>query len=192
MRRLQIDSTACILWALSVLIVPFRWLISALTAAVIHELCHILAIRLAGSTVRAVRIGFFGTVISTGPLTDLQEGFCALAGPVGSLLLAFLARRFPVLAFCALVQGVFNLLPVYPMDGGRAVLALLKRWLPESKKTDAVVWAERISVTLMGVLCVLCAVVTDLVILPLLAMISAAYRLMAGKKPCKRTRQALQ
>ena len=57
-----------------------------------------------------------------------RELLAVLAGPVGSLLLLGVHRWFPRLALCGLVQGLFNLLPVRPLDGGRA-LYLAVSWL---------------------------------------------------------------
>ena len=57
-----------------------------------------------------------------------RELLCALAGPAGSLLLAMLP--VPKLALCALIQGMFNLLPLEGLDGGRILGCILDMTLP--------------------------------------------------------------
>ena len=69
--------------------------------------------------------------IETRGLGYRQEIFCALAGP-GMSVLACLALRsdFPTCAAISLLLGLFNALPVYPLDGGRALRAGLCLFLP--------------------------------------------------------------
>ena len=118
---IYLDGSACILWALLLVTVPLPWLVSAWVAGFLHELCHLLALILTGAPVHSIRIGFRGAIIETGSLDSEKELLCAAAGPLCSLFLLLLIRHFPRLALCGAVQGIFNLLPVYPMDGGRIV-----------------------------------------------------------------------
>ena len=60
-------------------------------------------------------------------MTGLAGFVIALAGPFGGLVLLLTARWLPRLAICGLMQSVFNLLPISPLDGSRAVSAMLQR-----------------------------------------------------------------
>lgn len=107
------------------LIVPFPWLAAAWTAAFVHELCHMIALKWMGHPVAEIHIGIFGARIRTTPLPPLDELVCALAGPFGALLLLPFARWIPLVCLFGAAQSFFNLIPVYPMDGGRALRSAL-------------------------------------------------------------------
>ena len=107
--------------ALMLLLFPVRFLAGVLLAALIHELGHILAVKLADGRVLAIRLRAGGARIETAPMSPGRTAFCALAGPAAGALTFFARNSFPELALAGLVQTVFNLLPVYPLDGGRAV-----------------------------------------------------------------------
>lgn len=129
---ISVDPWGCILAAWMVLLVPLRWLFAAIFAALVHESFHILAIILSGNRILGIRIGIGGTVIETDVTNNFQELLCAMAGPAGSLLLLTLCHSFPELALCGGVQGLFNLLPVYPLDGGRVLLCFLRMVSPKN------------------------------------------------------------
>lgn len=184
-------SAAAYIWAAALLILlPLKWLVSAVIAASIHELSHLLALRLRKCRVRQIRIGIFCAEIETGPVSDLEEMLCALAGPAGSLLLTVFYRLSPEIALCALVQGLFNLLPVYPLDGGRVLRSLVRM---VSNKPDRVIkWMEIGILCALMVLSVLCVFVFHIAFpLPAAVLIMTGNALLR-KIPCKPGQQALQ
>lgn len=124
------------LGAALLLLLPLDWLLSAITAALVHEGCHLLAVRLFGGRIFVIRIGIGGCVIESGELEWIYSLFAILAGPVGSLSLLAFRRFLPKIAVCGMIQGLFNLLPVLPLDGGRILQLLLCRWIPD--KEDAI------------------------------------------------------
>ena len=138
--NLEISAVSWILGALLILVVPLNWLLAAATAAVFHELSHSAAILLLGGKIHGLKILPDGIRMETSPMTAWQEILCSLAGPAGSLFLVLLGQHTPRIALCALVQGCYNLLPVYPLDGGRALRCLLGWFLPPkaAKKVEVV------------------------------------------------------
>ena len=126
MKLLEIQATAGFYFmvALSVLMLPWNVLLSFAAAASFHELCHVIALYLCGNRVKEVRFRTLGVQIVTGQLSPGQELICAAAGPTGSLLLTLFSQQMPIVALFGLCQGIFNLLPIYPMDGGRMVRSI--------------------------------------------------------------------
>lgn len=107
--------------ALMLLLFPLRFLVGVLLAALIHELGHLLALKISGGRVLSIRLRSFGARIEAAPMSPGRTALCALAGPAAGALTIFAYKTFPELALAGLVQTVFNLLPVYPLDGGRAL-----------------------------------------------------------------------
>ena len=117
--------------ALLILLVPLRWLVGVVISVGVHELCHILAIRSFGVPIYSVQIGANGAKIQAKDMPLWQELVCTLAGPMGGIVLLLLARWLPVTALCAGFHTLYNLLPVYPQDGGRALRCGTRLLLPE-------------------------------------------------------------
>jgi len=102
----------------------------------VHELGHVIALRREGIKASApMFIPFLGALISARSLGDnaLAEARVGLAGPVlGSIgAAACLAigeaagsDLFRALAYIGFFLNLFNLLPVVPLDGGRAMAAM--------------------------------------------------------------------
>jgi Zn-dependent protease len=123
------------------------WLMGALTAimlfvsVLLHELGHsVVAVRF-GIPVPRITLFIFGGVsqIAAEPTSAAMEFWIAIAGPVVSFALAavswelraVLASVPPLLAlakYLALINfglGVFNLIPGFPLDGGRVFRAII-------------------------------------------------------------------
>ena len=124
------SALSCIYGCLALMCLPLEWIVSVAAAAAIHELSHILLLRMLDIPIFQIKVELTGAVIQTAPLLPGQEFFCAAAGPMGSFLCLVLMRRFPLLALCGLAQGLFNLRPIYPMDGGRMLRAFTQLYAP--------------------------------------------------------------
>lgn len=111
-----------------------------LLAAFCHELGHCAALWLTGSGVERLKLSFVGAeLVPRRPLSYAAELPTALAGPGVSLLCAFLAARWGFFLFAglSLALGLFNLLPIHPLDGSRALQSLCALLLPTT-------WGQRL------------------------------------------------
>lgn len=123
-----------------------------------HEFCHSLVARRFGLPMRGITLFIFGGVaeMEDEPPSPKAEFFMAVAGPLSSVVLgvAFYAAAKltesaaaavpvqAVLAYLATINWVlatFNLIPAFPLDGGRVLRAAL--W--QRKKNLR--WATRIA-----------------------------------------------
>lgn len=166
---LSLDAGVLIGLALLLLILPLRWIGAFLTAGLIHELFHLLAVRLCGGQVLRIRIGISGAKIETEPLEYHQALLCSLAGPAGGLMLIPLAGWFPRLAICAGIQSLYNLLPVYPLDGGRALRWGMRLLLPGKAGQQVCNWVENVCLCGIGLLGIYGTFALRLGLLPFLA-----------------------
>ena len=121
MGRVEADGGFFLVLALMLLLFPLRVVAGIVLAALIHECGHLIAVRLTGGRVLAIRLRAGGARIETAPMEPGKAALCALAGPAAGSLTIFAGCFFPELALAGLVQTIFNLLPIYPLDGGQVV-----------------------------------------------------------------------
>lgn len=124
-------SPAVYIWAaVLLLLLPVNFLLSIISAAAIHECCHLAALRMCRVSVYRIEIHAGGARIIAGQAAPFQDAVCALAGPIGSFLCLLPIRQFPLFALCGFLQGLYNLLPIYPLDGGRVLRCIVRFLLP--------------------------------------------------------------
>ena len=171
--------------ALMLLILPLKWVGGILLAGMVHELFHILALCVCGERIYGFTIGAFGAKIETDAIASGKEFVCSLAGPMGGISLILLSRWLPCAAICAMFQSLFNLIPVVPLDGGRAVRGLLV-WFFGFHRGERiyqmVAWGAMGLLFLGGIYIWLRI---NLGILPLIAVGILMIRLLGIKIPCK-------
>lgn len=182
---------ALFLLALMLLVFPLRWILGFLTAVSVHELGHYLAIRFCGGCIYSFQIGIWGMRMETSALSAIQEFWASLAGPICGLILMIFCRKIPEIAICAGFQSVYNLLPVYPLDGGRALRSFLCWAFPEEVGERISSIAQTVFSVILFAVVLLIAIVLKLKMVPLVLLIWVWIR-VRRKRPCKPTRKRLQ
>ncbi|HYO65218.1 MAG TPA: site-2 protease family protein [Archangium sp.] len=137
---------------------PLLWgvglVVSLFLSVLVHELAHSLYALRKGGQVSDITLMMIGGVsrITRMPEGARHEALMALAGPATSLGLGVLlllgavplsAAGAPDVSFAVaylgglnIFLGFFNLLPAFPMDGGRVLRALLTGWLGRVRATQ--------------------------------------------------------
>jgi len=114
---------------------------------VFHEFSHSIVARHYGLPIRGITLFIFGGVaeMEDEPPSAKSEFLMAVAGPIASFVLAFvfsrieaagLAASWPTpiigvsnaLAYVNAVVAIFNLVPAFPLDGGRMLRAAIWYW----------------------------------------------------------------
>lgn len=156
--RLQISVTAgfYILMAISLCLLPLKWVGSWFLAMMVHEIFHCVAVIGCGSDLRKVKLTFWGAEIVADIGSAGREVICSLAGPIGGLFLLMFRKLIPIAALCALVHSVYNLLPLAGLDGGRALYSLLHMCVQEESAEKVCDIIDRI-VRILLLIAALCA-----------------------------------
>lgn len=134
----------------------FMGIIAALLlffSVLLHELSHSLVAKSKGIKVESITLFFFGGVagITREDLEPKSEFFMAIAGPLFSFTLAVIfyglykLTLIPIidvmtlyLAQLNLILGFFNMVPAFPLDGGRAFRAVLHHFNKDLRKATKI------------------------------------------------------
>ena len=147
----RVNASFWLLVLLAAIVSPLTAVAAILTAAALHELGHLAVMRYYGVSVKRFRLTALGAELDAPALARLPYGrelIITLAGVTVNLfcavLLALLGlrtwREWPfVFAGAHLVLAAFNLLPVVPLDGARALCLALSFLLATGERITAAV-----------------------------------------------------
>ncbi|MBV9099184.1 MAG: M50 family metallopeptidase, partial [Frankiaceae bacterium] len=130
-------------------------------SVLLHELSHVVIARLLGMQVRRIVLQFLGgasEIVEENPGHPARDFMVAMAGPLCSVFLAGIGAAIapafePHTLAWLFAQGfawvnalvaAFNLLPGFPLDGGRALLSVIWRLTDDKNRAQFVAgWVGR-------------------------------------------------
>lgn len=133
------------------------WIPILFLSVLVHELAHAGAISLLGFGASSIILGGMGGVtINQRRARPWQDFLISVAGPVSSFALAFLCIYlgntkigredgmlkvlFPLMVSANWFWGMFNLIPVPPLDGGHATRDFFRMFLSERNAFVIAIW----------------------------------------------------
>ena len=163
--KIRISIPFCILISVMYVLDFGKVFLPTFIAVLLHEAAHILAVRLVGGEIDKIDIRAFGVSVNVPGMEYLsysKEIIIAAAGPLAGILTASLAfataKVFGIYSLgyfigINIIITAINLIPVFPLDGGRIVLCFL---LKIFSVRCAYVISYILALLAVGILCGIC------------------------------------
>lgn len=139
MKKIKIEFSFILLVLICLIFNKFVYLFNYLFALILHELAHLYVANKKGYSLQTFRIKMTGLVIELDKNVDEKDSFAInLAGPLFNIILAICCMAIYWIiptsymylnVFCNtnLVLALFNLLPIWPLDGGKIFAGFFKK-----------------------------------------------------------------
>lgn len=138
MKKIKIGPSFFLLITVCLLTKNLLLVTNYLLALFMHELAHLWVAGKRGYSLKRIKLDMFGLAVDLNEKIDDKDQFSInIAGPVCNLLLCVLCLAtywlIPIsyiylntFCFANLILALFNLLPVYPLDGGKIFRGIVK------------------------------------------------------------------
>jgi len=136
MKKFRIGISFFVLVIVSILTHNIVLFTNYILALFLHELAHLIVATKRGYTLKQIRLDIFGLCLELDDKIDDRDSFAInIAGPMTNLAIVVICMAIYWLvpasflylnSFCIanLVLAVFNMLPIYPLDGGKIVSSI--------------------------------------------------------------------
>lgn len=140
MKKIRLHPLFILLCVILAVFLQFQLLILAILCVIIHEYAHLIVAKKLGYTLNVLTLMPYGAVLSGEGVRDEDMFAVAVAGPMVNLFISLIIVAlwwiFPstysytlYLFRTNMTIGLFNLMPLYPLDGGRIALSFCKNKL---------------------------------------------------------------
>ena len=138
MKKFKLGTSIIFLVLIGVLTKSLGLIFNYMLALTLHELAHLYVAEKNGYSLKLVKLDVFGMSVELNEKIDDRDCFkINVAGPIFNLLICVFCMALYWLiptsyvclnqfCFCNLILAIFNLLPVYPLDGGKIFRGMIK------------------------------------------------------------------
>lgn len=173
--RFRIDLRIFIFFILFYFTNQIETYILVLVFAFIHEIGHLIAGLCLGMKPEKIEIRPFGLAISfklkpkdynlkvkKANLLEIKKIVVAMAGPLTNVIIIIIAKMlnlniftYLMILFSNLVLIIFNLVPIYPLDGGRILKGILHIFFGKKKALE---YINKISFTILVIITIISSI----------------------------------
>lgn len=150
LKKIHLHPIMMLFILLSFITGTFIHLFILFSIVLIHEAGHYAMARYFNWEIHSIMLWVFGGVMKTDESMNRpikEEIFVTLAGPVQHVFIFFVLIVFQFISFISpdillmahyynIILFIFNLLPIYPLDGGKILLSILSSTIPFKKAYD--------------------------------------------------------
>ncbi|MBQ8615437.1 MAG: hypothetical protein IJ415_02605, partial [Clostridia bacterium] len=131
MKKFKIGPSFFLLIVVCIMTKNIVLMLNYLLALFLHEIAHLWVAGKRGYSLRTIKLDMFGLAVDLNEKVDDKDQFAInIAGPVCNLFVCVLCLAtywliptsyiyLNTFCFSNLILAIFNLLPVYPLDGGK-------------------------------------------------------------------------
>ncbi len=138
MKKFKVGTSLILLILFGLLTKNMGLIVNYMLALTLHELAHLWVAVKSGYSLKFIKLDMFGLSVELNETIDDKDSFkINVAGPVFNLMLSIVCMALywlvPIsfhylntFCFANLILAIFNLLPVYPLDGGKIFRGMIK------------------------------------------------------------------